>query len=151
MLNVTFKENVGTDFGPQRKVTVTDAIGGSVIPYQSTDGEEAVAQIKTDKNGIATFTLTGTNASATPIVFLDGSYQEWDTKGGILPKTQDGRFDKATELYKEASTVTFGGQKYAIAIEGQGGNYAAVTETQYKNDATQPATGYSEIKTVVNM
>ena len=55
ILNVTFKENLDTDFDRQRKVTVTDSDSGSVIPYQSTDGEEAVAQIKTDKNGIATF------------------------------------------------------------------------------------------------
>ena len=53
-----------------------------MIPYQANDGQEAAAEIVTDKNGVATFTITGTNASVTPIVFLDGSYQKWDTQGG---------------------------------------------------------------------
>ena len=55
---------------------------GNVIPYQAKDGQEVVAEIKTDQYGKATFTITGANATVTPIVFLDGSNQNWDTKGG---------------------------------------------------------------------
>ena len=34
----------------------------SVIPYQSNDGQEAAVEITTDKDGKATFTVTGSNA-----------------------------------------------------------------------------------------
>ena len=61
---------------------MTNAIGGNVIPFQANDGQEAAAEIKTDKFGKATFTITGTNATVTPIVFLDGSNQYWNTEGG---------------------------------------------------------------------
>ena len=88
--------------------------------------KKRLAQIKTDKNGIATFTLTGTNASATPIVFLDGSYQEWDTKGGILPKTQDGRFDPQQNYLKKQQTLHSAEKNTLSLLKVQGGNYAAV-------------------------
>jgi hypothetical protein len=127
-LNVTFEENVGTDFGPERNATVTNAEGQAVTPYQANDGQEREIEIQTDKNGVATFEVTGSNTSVTPIVFLDGSYQEWDTKGGNpqIPNTQDSRFDKNTELYAKAQTVTFGVTEYAITVEGQRTDYAAV-------------------------
>ncbi|MBB6446074.1 S-layer homology domain-containing protein [Bacillus benzoevorans] len=129
-LNVTFEENVGTDFGPERNATVTNAEGHAVTPYQANDGQEREVEIVTDKNGVATFEVTGSNTSVTPIVFLDGSYQEWDTKGGNpqIPNTQDNRFDKNTELYAKAATVTFGVTEYAIAVEGQRTNYAAISQ-----------------------
>ena len=132
-LNVTFKENLETDFGAHRKVTVTNAIGGNVIPFQANDGQEAAAEIKTDRFGKATFTITGTNATVTPIVFLDGSNQYWNTEGGSpnfdFDKTyQDNRFDKETELYAQAAPVTFGGTAYKIEVSGDRTNYAAVSE-----------------------
>ena len=125
-LNVTFAENIGTDFGPRRNVEVTNGYGKSTIPYQSNDGHEAEIHIVTDKNGKATFTITGTNATVTPIVFLDGSNQEWDTKGGPIIITQDGRFDEEFEYHAKADPVTFGITPYDITVEGQRTNYAAV-------------------------
>ena len=47
----------------------------------------------------------GANGSVTPIAFLDGSNQEWDTKGGIEFGTQDGRFDGKYEYYAEAKKL----------------------------------------------
>ena len=41
IVNVTFEENLNTNFEQQRKVTVTNASGQSVIPYQSNNGQEA--------------------------------------------------------------------------------------------------------------
>ncbi len=128
ILNVTFDENLDTDFGPQRKATVTNSDNQEVIPYQSKDGQEAAAEIKTNKDGKATFTVTGTNTTVTPIVFLDGSYQEWDTKGGVLPQTQDNRFDKQTELYAYAAPLTFGVTEYNITVEGKRTSYAAIAD-----------------------
>ena len=51
-LNVTFAENIGTDFGPRRNVEVTNGYGKSTIPYQSNDGHEEkfiFSQIKMEK------------------------------------------------------------------------------------------------------
>ena len=137
VLNVTFAENVGTDFRPQRNVIVTNAYGDSVIPYQSNDGHEAEVKIKTDKNGKATFTITGTNATVTPIVFLDGSNQAWDTKGGIKIETQDGRFDEEFEYYAKAEPVTFSITPYNITVTGQRTNYAAVAEVDENGLTTE--------------
>ena len=43
VLNITFAENIDTDFRPQRNVSVTNGYGDSTIPYQSNDGHEAVS------------------------------------------------------------------------------------------------------------
>ena len=128
VLNVTFAENLNTDYGPQRNVTVTNGYGESNIPYQSDDGHEAEVKIVTDKNGKATFTITGSNATVTPIVFMDGSNQEWDTKGGIKVETQDGRFDSETEYYAKAESVTFMGTPYQITVTGERTDFAANAE-----------------------
>ena len=129
ILNVTFKENLNTDYDRQRNVTVTNSDNESVIPYQSNNGEENPAEIKTDRNGKATFTLTGSNETVTPIVFLDGSNQAEDlnTDGGKpqLPFTQDDRYD-AREIAVQAAPLTFGLTKYKIEIEAKRTNNAAV-------------------------
>ena len=114
-LNITFLENIDTDFGPQRNVSVTNGYGQSTIPYQSKDGHESTIYIFTDKNGKATFTITGSNATVTPIIFLDGSNQAWDTKGGIKIETQDGRFDEI-EYHALAEQVTFSVTPYQITV-----------------------------------
>jgi len=133
-VNVTFEENVGTDFGPQRNATVTNAQGHAVTPYQANDGQEVEVQVTTDKDGVATFEVTGSNVSVTPIVFLDGSNQEWDLEDAEKPpRVKDGRFDKATEYYAKAATVTFGVTEYAITVEGQRTNYAAVSQEFGRN------------------
>ena len=63
----------------------------------------------------------------TPIVFLDGSNQAWDTKGGIKIETQDGRFDEM-EYHAKAEPVTFSITPYDITVEGQRTHYAAIAE-----------------------
>ena len=145
-LNVTFEENLETNFKPQRNVGITDDDNDYVVPYQSTDGKEEEAVIRTDKNGKATFTVTGTNGTVTPIVFLDGSNQEWDTKGGKLPEPQDGRFDEDVEIAAYADSVTFGVTEYKIEVEGKRTNHAAVVDEdrsqingrEYKITVTKP-------------
>ena len=136
-LNITFAENLETDYKPQNNVWVTNGNGDSVIPFQSDDGHEAVIKIYTDKNGRATFTITGSNATVTPIVFLDGSNQEWDTKGGIKIETQDGRFDEKFEYYAKAEPVTFSITPYNITVTGQRTNYAAVAEVDENGLTTE--------------
>ena len=135
-LNITFLENIDTDFGPQRNVSVTNGYGQSTIPYQSKDGHESAIYIFTDKNGKATFTITGSNATVTPIVFLDGSNQAWDTKGGIKIETQDGRFDEI-EYHAIANPVTFTITPYQITVEGQRTNYAAIAQRNENGTITE--------------
>ena len=126
-INITFEENLHTNSLPQNNVWVTNGEGDSTIPYQSDDGKEAVIKIYTDRNGKATFTVTGSNATVTPIVFLDGSNQAWDTKGGIKIETQDGRFNEI-EYHAKAEPVTFSVIPYHITVEGQRTHYAAIAE-----------------------
>ena len=130
IVNVTFEENLNTNFEQQRKVTVTNASGQSVIPYQSNNGQEAAAQIRTDKDGKATFTITGTNATVTPIAFVDGSNQYWDANAGHrdFKVYADDRFDKETEIFVKAPAVTFGAVAYKIAVTGERTNEATVSE-----------------------
>lgn len=127
-LNVTFAENLNTNYGSQRNVTVTNGYGESNIPYQSNDGSKAEVKIYTDKNGKATFTITGSNATVTPIVFMDGSNQKWDTRGGIKIETQDGRFDPETEYHVKAESVTFMGTPYEVEVIGERTDFAAIAE-----------------------
>ena len=106
------------------------------IPYQSDDGYEAEIKIYTDKNGKATFTITGSNATVTPIVFIDGSNQEWDTKGGPVIITQDGRFDEI-EFHAKAEPVTFSPTPYNITVTGQRTNFAAIAEKDETGNITE--------------
>ena len=109
-VNVTFAENIGTDSGSKRNVTVTDAYGNvEGIPYQAdeVDGAKKEVKIVTDQHGKATFTISGSNATVTPIAFLDGTNQKWNTNGGLEYDPADGRFDKNLEFYAQAGTVSF--------------------------------------------
>ena len=132
-LNITFEENLHTNSFPQNNVWVTNGEGESKIPYQSDDGNQSVIKIYTDRNGKATFTITGSNAKVTPIVFLDGSNQAWDTKGGIEIRTQDGRFDEM-EYHVRAEPVTFTVTPYEISVIGQRTNYAAIAQVDANGD-----------------
>ncbi|MGG3803705.1 hypothetical protein [Metabacillus fastidiosus] len=112
-LKVTLKENVDVPFNTISKVTVTDlATGNAIIPYQTASGTQ-VLTIKTDVNGVATFTVTGTNTSATPVVFADID---------VIDTNNDGKFDKGNdklddlELLVVAPKVSFVGAQEANTI-----------------------------------
>ncbi|WP_163151579.1 S-layer homology domain-containing protein [Anoxybacillus sp. MB8] len=129
-VNIAFAENV--DVTPDKGVkgvTITDATwyqNPSVkYPYQYTNGNQNGVRVQLDSKGEATFTLTGANASVTPIVFFDGG----DDKLG------------ATELQAKASTVKFENVQLvevlvesigtkdaaAISVGGEGGRDYKVT------------------------
>ncbi|WP_071393423.1 S-layer homology domain-containing protein [Bacillus tuaregi] len=139
-VNVTFAENIGTDAGSKRNVVVTDAYGNEEgIPYQADleDGAVESVVIFTDQHGKATFTISGSNASVTPIVFLDGTNQEWDTKSGILDEIlsyKDGRFDKNVEFYAEAKTVSFNLESYDLSVSAKGTKFAALAEGDWDEE-----------------
>ncbi|WP_108668935.1 beta strand repeat-containing protein [Peribacillus acanthi] len=95
-VNVAFAENL--DVTPDKLVRGVNVIDTGVTtnasyPSQVTTGGVNEVRVKVNASGEATFTLTGANASVTPIVFVDA-----DTKNGKLG---------ATELQASASTVKF--------------------------------------------
>lgn len=80
-VNVAFLENV--DVSPDKLVRGVEVIDTGVAstttytqakyPSQVTTGGIQTVRIKVDANGEATFTLTGSNATVTPVVFVDNT------------------------------------------------------------------------------
>ncbi|MBD7984594.1 S-layer homology domain-containing protein [Sporosarcina sp. Sa2YVA2] len=127
-VNVTFAENV--DVTPDkgvRGVTVTDAtVNSGTTPYQYLNGNVNQVRVLLNSKGEATFTVTGSNASVTPIVFLDSgaaynSSNQW--VGG------NGKLDP-TELQAKAATVKFDNvQSIELSIVSKGNAYASARQT----------------------
>ncbi|ETT87156.1 hypothetical protein MKZ08_19180 [Viridibacillus sp. FSL R5-0477] len=112
-VNVTFKENVGvTPDKLVRDIKVVDAnrvgnettaLSGDITPWQVTTGGVQYAQIKLDASGNATFTVSGSNGTVTPIVFADGKYP---VAGSTANYNGNNKLE-TTELQAQASAVTF--------------------------------------------
>lgn len=138
-VNIAFAENV--DVAPDklvRTVTVTDVGADSnKYPYQVTTGGSQTVKVKLDGKGEGTFTLTGSNASVTPIVYIDGYFDTYN-----VWKDGNGKLD-AQELQAKAATVKFSlshtlgvdvkaeGKQNAASItdKGKGGREYTVTIT----------------------
>ncbi|MDX8363771.1 S-layer homology domain-containing protein [Cytobacillus sp. IB215665] len=122
-VNVTFAENVNVDPDQSiRSVVVTDVVEGEgEYPYQYTNGRANQILVKLDKDGEATFTVTGEDASVTPVVFFNGEFDEdekhdWDGVSHL----------SATDLQAQAETVTFEDVEYIdLEVESVGTKYAA--------------------------
>ncbi|MGG3942808.1 hypothetical protein ABEV54_15360 [Peribacillus psychrosaccharolyticus] len=110
--NVAYKENLNTTAD---KLTNVKVVGfGNKIPYQLVNGSSEEIEITTDAKGVASFTLTGSGESVTPIVFKDAY------------PTQNNKFE-TTELHAQAPTVTFAGLAYYdLTVKAEGSNYAAI-------------------------
>ncbi len=133
ILNVTLAENINTTTKDDSFAVVTDAeTGKSVTPYQSATGEEEL-QVTTDRNGKATFTVSGNNTQATPIVFLDVPAATGDANSWIYGDS-DNRLD-ARELQVKGDTVVFEGvqKNYQLSFDVTKDVEAAV---HYKYDYT---------------
>lgn len=111
-LNVTFAENVDVAINK-----ITDATINGKNAYQTTNDKLSVVTIKTDSKGQATFTVSGTNTKATPVVFEDGSGYGQNSVN---------KLDR-TELNVAAPELTFGAVhvNYDIEISRDGGEEAA--------------------------
>ncbi|MED4534407.1 hypothetical protein [Metabacillus fastidiosus] len=117
-VNVTFAENVGVTSDKLSTATIEDANGNKLTPYQLSNGNTKAVTVKTDKDGVATFTVSGTNTKVTPIVFADVT-----AEGG----NNNDKLD-ATELQASAPQVTFGGAQVnnTIEIKAEGSDHVAV-------------------------
>ncbi|WP_313470473.1 S-layer homology domain-containing protein [Lysinibacillus sp.] len=148
-VNVAFKENV--DVAPDKLVRDVEVIDTGLstnakYPSQVTTGGVNVVRVKVNSNGEATFTLTGSNASVTPIVFVDESKN-------LVGKYTDTALQAAAPTVKFALNHTLGltvkaeGVQNAAAINlnndknkgtGQGGRTYTVTVTD-KDGKVAPA------------
>ncbi|MGG3803697.1 hypothetical protein [Metabacillus fastidiosus] len=111
-LNVLLKENIDTVNGTT--AVLADLAGNQRDGSQRSTGNNNALPIRTDANGKATFTVTGTNTSATPVIYAE-------TLGN------GNRFD-ALEENIVAPTVTFKGAQtpYTISITKDDATVAAV-------------------------
>ena len=135
-LLVTFAENVDVEINK-----ITHATVNGKTPYQTTNGKLGdVVEIETDSKGEATFTVTGTNTKATPVVFRDG-YGSTANADNKLERT---------ELQVKADEVTFGAihLKYEVEVTRDGGEEAAVGRSNgrvykvvVKDENGKPAAG----------
>ncbi|NYV65733.1 S-layer homology domain-containing protein [Bacillus sp. Gen3] len=120
-VNVAFAENV--DVTPDKlvrgvKVIDTGLSTNKDYPSQVTTGGVNEVRVKVNDNGEATFTLTGSNASVTPIVFVDTD------KNDKL---------SATELQAKAPTVKFDlSHTLGLDVKAEGSQNAASISTENK-------------------
>ena len=112
-VNVAFAENIGVTSDKMSTAKVHDPrTGKELTPYQLANGSTNAVTVTTDKDGVATFTVSGTNTKATPIVFIDNNNDKLD----------------ATELQASAEQLTFSGAQInnSIDIVAEGSSYAAL-------------------------
>jgi len=98
---------------------ITKATVNGVTPYQLTSGIDKSVTIKTNSKGEATFTVTGSNTKATPVVFKD----EY-----VVNKTLGNNTLQPTELRATAETLTFTAiqSTYNIEVTRDGEEEAAI-------------------------
>lgn len=120
-INVTFAENVDVAINK-----ITDATINGKPAYQTTNDKVESVTVKTDSKGEATFTVSGTNTKATPLVFVDGS--------GYSDKKANDKLDR-TELQVKAAELTFGAVhvKYELEVTRDGSEEAAVRSASNDN------------------
>lgn len=146
VVNVMLAENIMAN-GTTAVVADPNTGGTAVSPFESAT-DETPFTITTNTNGVATFTLTGANTTATPIIFLDSNAAVL-ANAGIAGNNND-RLD-ASELQVVMPSVTFGGAQAAYTFSfGTMANaeYATglinkreYTATVYKADGSVYANG----------
>ncbi|WP_026395712.1 hypothetical protein [Acetobacterium malicum] len=99
-IRVLFNENIGTVNGTTASATdVSNA--ATVVPSQRATGAATTLNLSTNASGTVTFSVTGSNTKATPIIFIDN---------GGTPRLD------ATDLQLWAPQVTFQGAQVSDQI-----------------------------------
>lgn len=111
-LNVTLAENLNVNADKLSNAKVN----GVTVGQLNNDQNPTTAKITTDSKGQATFTVTGSNTTATPVVFA------LNPRANVTAETYE-----ANLLQSKASTVTFSAQQaaYTIELTRDGGEVAA--------------------------
>ncbi|OOP67744.1 hypothetical protein BWZ43_14175, partial [Heyndrickxia oleronia] len=132
-VNVAFAENV--DVTPDKlvrgvKVIDTGLSTNSEYPSQVTTGGVNKVRVKINDKGEGTFTLTGSNASVTPIVFVHTNKDEKLTATDLQAKAATVKFDLSHTLGLDVKAE---GSQNAASIstedKGKGGREYTVTVT----------------------
>ncbi|ATP38996.1 hypothetical protein CSE16_02590 [Solibacillus sp. R5-41] len=120
-LNVGVKENIDVTVDKLQNVTVN---GTKVV--QTSDANTKAAQIKTDSKGEATFTVSGSNAEATPVVFEAAATTVTNSNGTVTTTGYSQEYT-ADKLQATAAKVKFGAVQadYTIELKRDGGEVAA--------------------------
>lgn len=110
VVNVTFLENVNSADGTTANDTTAviadpNTGGAAVTPFQAASNERAFT-VTTNTNGQATFTMTGANTTASPLVFVDSNAAVVVAAG--IAGNGNSRVE-ASELQKQLPAVAFTG------------------------------------------
>ncbi|EFI67199.1 hypothetical protein BFZC1_18520 [Lysinibacillus fusiformis ZC1] len=129
-VNIGYQENINVT--PDKAVKTVDVIDskGTNLSYPgqfttSTSGSNNLnnfvkeVELELDANGEAVFTLSGSNATITPFVFVDQKVNPTNAAGS------EGRFEE-TELFAASPKVTFSKvQTLGLDLKAEGVQYAA--------------------------
>lgn len=121
VLNVSVKENIDVTVDKLQNVTVN---GLAVV--QTSDNNTRAAQITTDSKGEATFTVSGSNAEVTPVVFEATPVTVTNSNGTVTTTGYTQKYTADT-LQASAAKVTFGAVQaaYSLEVTRDGGEVAA--------------------------
>ncbi|MEK5329977.1 S-layer homology domain-containing protein [Lysinibacillus sp. FSL W8-0992] len=111
VLNVSVKENIDVTVDKLQNVTVN---GLAVV--QTSDNNTRAAQITTDSKGEATFTVSGSNAEVTPVVFEATPVTVTNANGTVTTTGYTQKYTADT-LQASAAKVTFGAVQAAYSLE----------------------------------
>ncbi|WP_432702147.1 hypothetical protein [Lysinibacillus sphaericus] len=122
VLNVSVKENIDVTVDKLQNVTVN---GLAVV--QTSDNNTRAAQITTDSKGEATFTVSGSNAEVTPVVFEATPVTVTNTNGTVTTTGYTQKYTADT-LQASAAKVKFSALQadYTIDVTRDGGETAAI-------------------------
>ncbi|MFJ5768201.1 hypothetical protein ACIP9C_23015, partial [Lysinibacillus sp. NPDC093210] len=125
VLNVSVKENIDVTVDKLQNVTVN---GLAVV--QTSDNNTRAAQITTDSKGEATFTVSGSNAEVTPVVFEATPVTTTNANGTVTTTGYTQKYTADT-LQASAAKVTFGAVQaaYSLEVTRDGGETAATGVT----------------------
>ncbi|MFJ7663264.1 S-layer homology domain-containing protein [Lysinibacillus sp. NPDC097162] len=125
VLNVSVKENIDVTVDKLQNVTVN---GLAVV--QTSDNNTKAAQITTDSKGEATFTVSGSNAEVTPVVFEATPVTVTNSNGTVTTTGYTQKYTADT-LQASAAKVTFGAVQaaYSLEVTRDGGETAATGVT----------------------
>ncbi|MEB2280025.1 S-layer homology domain-containing protein [Lysinibacillus xylanilyticus] len=120
--NVSVLENIDVTADKLQNVTVN----GTPVAQLSNGTVVKAAQITTDGNGEATFTVSGTNAEVTPVVYEAAPVYDANNKVTSYSSKYD-----ASALQASAAKVKFGAlqAEYTIDLKRDGGEVAAIGDT----------------------
>jgi len=111
VLNVSVKENIDVTVDKLQNVTVN-----GVAVVQTSDNNTRAAQVTTDSKGEATFTISGSNAEVTPVVF-EATPVTVTNPNGTVTTTGYAQKYTADTLQASATKLTFGAIQAAYTLE----------------------------------